>query len=55
MLALLKAYIIPPTDITHGYLEELKYRVITKDFYTRVVREVMIQISNYNTKDFAKY
>jgi hypothetical protein len=54
MLALLKANIILPADITHGWLEELKYRVITKEFYTRVEGEVMIQISNYNTKDIVK-
>jgi len=39
MLALLKAYIILPTDITHGQLEDLKYCVITKDFYTLSCKE----------------
>jgi hypothetical protein len=31
------------------------YLVITKEFYTRAVGEVMTPISNYGTKDIARY
>jgi hypothetical protein len=41
--------------ITHWTTRGIKYCVITKDFYIWVAGEAMIPLSNYNTKDIARY